>query len=121
MKMNCRIVCSDGTLVYELKLVRNCSEFARKLFSDSCTCTATLHLPGFGCDVTSIAMDIVSQAGQEEGGVLVEEQLLGLVGPVYSTLGIAYTNTSNSALDPATGEVKQVTLNWPDLAWHNLI
>ena len=113
MKMNCRIVCSDGSLNYELNLVKNCSEFSSKLFSDSCLCTATLHLPSFGCDVTRIAMDMLGQAGQEEGGVVVEEELLGLVGPVYSVLGISFTNSSDSALDPATGELEQVTLDWP--------
>ena len=109
--MNCRIVCSDGSLDYELNLVRNCSEFSSKLFSDSCLRTATLHLPSFGCDVTRIAMDIVGQAGQEEGGMMVEEQLVGLVGPIYSALGIPYTSSSDSALDPATGELEKVPIN----------
>ena len=47
------------------------------------------------------------------GGMVVEEELLGEVGPVYTVLSISYTNSSDSALDPATGELEQVTLNWP--------
>ena len=47
----------------------------------------------------------------EGGGMVVEEELLGEVGPVYTVLSISYTNSSDSALDPATGELEQVTLN----------
>ena len=44
---------------------------------------------------------------------MVEELMLAVVGPVLSSLGIACTaadsNNNNSELDPATGDLKQVT------------
>ena len=79
-------------------------------------CTATAHLPGFSSDAVRLAIDLVRQArevGPMGEGVVVEELMLAVVGPVLSSLGIACTaadsNNNNSELDPATGDLKQVT------------
>ena len=87
-----------------------------ELFKESCRCTATTHLPGFSSDAVRLAVDLVRQArevGPMGEGVVVEELMLAVVGPVLSSLGIACTaadsNNNNSELDPATGDLKQVT------------
>ena len=63
-----------------------------------------------------LAIDLARQArevGPMGEGVVVEELMLAVVGPVLSSLGIACTaadsNNNNSELDPATGDLKQVT------------
>ena len=86
-----------------------------ELFKESCRCTATVHLPGFSSDAVRLAVDLVRQAREvgPMGKGVVEELMLAVVGPVLSSLGIACTaadsNNNNSELDPATGDLKQVT------------
>ena len=111
--MNCRLICSDGVIDYDLERVLNFSDFVHELFKESCRCTATVHLSSFGSDAVSLAIDLVRQAREVGEGVMVEGVMMALVGPVFTALGIAClaadSNNNNSELDPATGELEQVT------------
>ena len=114
--MNCRLICSDGVIDYELETVIKLSDFVHELFKNSCKCTATVHLSNFGSDAVRLALDLVRQAREVGEGVVVEEVMVEVVEPVYTALGIACTRVSadsnnNPELDPATGELEQV----PDL------
>lgn len=72
-----------------------------------------MHLSSFGSDAVSLAIDLVRQAREVGKGVMVEGVMMALVGPVFTALGIAClaanSNNNNSELDPATGELEQVT------------
>ena len=116
LKTNYRLFCSDGLIDFDLETVMNFSDFMHELSKESCRCTATVHLPGFSSDAVRLAVDLVRQArevGPMGEGVVVEELMLAVVGPVLSSLGIACTaadsNNNNSESDPATGDLKQVT------------
>ena len=105
--MNLTIKCHDGQHKCRIETIEQCCEFGRRLFSDTCRCTATLYMVDVDYEAVVLSISILENVIAIEGRIELEEELIVLVAPVLEMLGIKCEkrcdSNNNSVIDPVSG------------------